>query len=56
MDLYAEASAASALRMQQWAAFKQGPLAKFNQQLTRAKLSPIAISAIEREVYVLMTQ
>ena len=56
MNVYAEASAASALRIQQWAALKQGPLAQFNQQLTRAKLPPVAISAIEREVYVLMTQ
>ncbi len=56
MQVYAEANAASAPRIQQWAALKQGPLAQFNQQLTRAQLSPIAISAIEHEVYVLMTQ
>ena len=56
MQVYAEASAVSGPRIQQWAALKQGPLAQFNQQLTREKLSPIAISAIEHEVYVLMTQ
>ncbi len=56
MEVYAEASSASALRIQQWAALKQGALAQFNQQLTREKLPPIAISAIEHEVYVLMTQ
>jgi hypothetical protein len=56
MQLYAEASAASTSRIEEWAALKRGPLAQFNQQLTREKLAPIAISAIEREVYVLMTQ
>ena len=56
MEVYAEASAASALRLREWAALKQGALAQLNQQLTREKLPPIAISAIEHEVYVLMTQ
>jgi photosystem II stability/assembly factor-like uncharacterized protein len=56
IQVYAEASAASALRIKAWAALKQGALAQFNQQLTRQQLAPIAISAIEHEVYVLMTQ
>jgi hypothetical protein len=56
IQVYAEASAASALRIKQWGALKQGSLAQFNRQLTREKLTPIAISAIEHEVYVLMTQ
>ncbi len=56
VQVYSEASAASALRIQAWAALKQGALAQFNQQLTREQLAPIAISAIEQEVYVLMTQ
>ncbi len=56
LAVYAEASAASTLRVKQWAALKQGALAQFNQQLTREKLAPIAISAIEQEVYLLMTQ
>jgi hypothetical protein len=56
LAVYAEASAASTLRVKQWAALKQGALAQFNQQLTREKLVPIAISAIEQEVYLLMTQ
>ena len=56
IQVYAEADAAAALRIQEWAALKQGALAQFNQQLTREKLAPIAISAIEHEVHVLMTQ
>ncbi len=56
MQVYAEGSTASALRIREWAALKQGALAQFNQQLTREKLAPIAISAIEHEVYILMTQ
>ena len=56
MEVYGEASAASALRIREWAALKHGALAQFNGQLTREKLAPIAISAIEHEVYVLMTQ
>jgi hypothetical protein len=56
MQVYFEAKTASTLRLQQWAALKQGAFAEFNQQLTREKLAPIAISAIEQEVYVLMTQ
>jgi len=56
IQVYSEASVASTLRIKEWAALKQGALAQFNQQLTREKLAPIAISAIEHEVYVLMTQ
>ncbi|AXC12625.1 Glycosyl hydrolase, BNR repeat precursor [Acidisarcina polymorpha] len=56
MQVYSEANAASALRLKQWAALKQGALVQFNQQLTQQKLTPIAISAIEHEVYILMTQ
>jgi hypothetical protein len=56
LELYAEASAAAAASVKQWAALKQGTLANFNQQLKSANLPPIAISAIEREVYTLMTQ
>jgi photosystem II stability/assembly factor-like uncharacterized protein len=56
IQVYSEASAASALCTKEWAALKQGSLVQFNQQLTREKLAPIAISAIEHEVYVLMTQ
>ena len=56
MQVYAEGSTASALRIREWAALKQGALVQFNQQLTREKLAPIAISAIEHEVYILMTQ
>jgi photosystem II stability/assembly factor-like uncharacterized protein len=56
LEVYAEASAASAARVKEWTTLKQGPLAKYNQQLKSAKLPPIAISAIEHEVYILMTQ
>jgi hypothetical protein len=56
IQLYAEASAASELRIKEWATLKQGALAQFNQQLKRERLAPIAISAIEHEVYLLMTQ
>ena len=56
IQVYDEANAASALRIKEWAALKQGALVQFNQQLTHEKLAPIAISAIEHEVYVLMTQ
>ena len=54
--VYTQAKQASALRINQWTALKQGRLADFNQQLTGEKLAPIAISAIEHEVFVLMTQ
>ena len=56
LEVYAEASAASSARVKEWSALKQGPLAKYNQQLKAADRAPIAISAIEREVYTLMTQ
>jgi hypothetical protein len=56
VQVYSEASTTSALGIKAWATLKQGALAQFNQQLTRAQLAPIAISAIEHEVYVLMTQ
>ncbi len=56
IQVYAEANAASAMRLDEWSALKQGALARFNQQLTRAKLQPIAISAVEHEVFLLMTQ
>ena len=56
LGVYAEASAASSARVKEWSALKQGPLAKLNQQLKAANLAPIAISAIEHEVYTLMTQ
>ena len=56
LEVYAEASAASSARVKEWAALKQGPLAKYNQQLKSANLAPIAISLIEREVHILMTQ
>jgi photosystem II stability/assembly factor-like uncharacterized protein len=56
MQVFAEASAASALRIKEWAALKQGSLKEFNEELAREKLAPIAISEIEHEVYVLMTQ
>jgi hypothetical protein len=56
IQVYTEAKQASTVCIKEWAALKQGPLAQFNQQLTREKLAPIAVSAIEHEVYVLMTQ
>jgi len=56
LEVYAEAAAASSARIKEWAALKQGPLANFNQQLKSAHLPPIAIAAIEHEVYILMTQ
>jgi len=56
VEIFAEASAASAARVKDWAALKSGPLAAYNQQLKSADLAPIAISAIECEVYTLMTQ
>ncbi len=55
-QVYSQASTASALRIKEWTALKQGDLTRFNQQLKNEKLAPIAISAIEHEVYVLMTQ
>jgi photosystem II stability/assembly factor-like uncharacterized protein len=56
LEIFAEASAASSARVKEWAALKQGPLAKYNRQLKSGKLPPIAISAIEHEVDTLMTQ
>jgi len=54
--VYREARVASTPRTQQWAALKSGPLAALNTQLKAQGLAPIAISAIEREVYYLMTR
>jgi hypothetical protein len=54
--VYAGAQQASSARVKEWAALKAGGLAKFNGQLKSSKLPPIAISAIEQEVYTLMTQ
>ena len=51
-----EARAASEHRVQQWTAFKAGPLADFNKQLKAQSLTPIAITQIEHEVYYLMTR
>jgi photosystem II stability/assembly factor-like uncharacterized protein len=56
LSLFAEASAASSARVKQWSTLKTGPLAAYNQQLKSANLAPIAISTIEHEVYLLMTQ
>jgi len=56
LAVYAEARIASRQRIQQWAAIKTGPLAALNTQLKAQGLTPIAISAIEREVYDLMTR
>jgi hypothetical protein len=56
LAVYQEAHGASTVRVKEWASFKQGPLAAYNRKLEAAKLEPIAISAIEREVYTLMTQ
>jgi photosystem II stability/assembly factor-like uncharacterized protein len=56
LQLFGEASAASSARIKEWVALKQGPLAKFNEQLKSKNQKPIAISAIEREVQILMTQ
>jgi hypothetical protein len=54
--VYAEARSASEQRIQQWAAIKSGPLPALNTQLKAQGQLPIAISAIEREVYYLMTR
>ena len=56
MQVFSEASAASSVRIKKWAELKKGALAQFNEQLKGEKLAPIAISEIEHEVYVLMTQ
>jgi hypothetical protein len=56
LALYAEAHAASQARIQQWAALKRGELEKLNEQLKSQGRAPIAIAAIEREVYYLMTR
>jgi photosystem II stability/assembly factor-like uncharacterized protein len=56
LEIFAEASGASAGRVKDWAGVKSGSLAEYNRGLEAAKLPPIAVSAIEREVFVLMTQ
>jgi hypothetical protein len=56
LEIYSEAKTASAARVKEWSALKEGPLAKYNLELKAANLPPIAISLIEREVYTLMTQ
>lgn len=56
LEVFGEAKAASTVRAKEWSALKQKELAHYNQELTREKLTPIAISAIEHEVFVLMTQ
>jgi hypothetical protein len=54
--VYTESSQQVKARIAEWARFKQTRLAQLNQQLREAKLAPIAISEIEREVEFLMSR
>jgi photosystem II stability/assembly factor-like uncharacterized protein len=56
LEVFAEASAASDLQVKQWQSLKRAALDQFNQRLVQQKLAPIAVSEIEHEVYILMTQ
>jgi hypothetical protein len=54
--VYTESSQQVKARIAEWDRFKQTRLAQLNQQLREAKLAPIAISEIEREVEFLMSR
>jgi photosystem II stability/assembly factor-like uncharacterized protein len=56
LALYDESSGRMRARMAEWTTYKQTKLAALNQKLREAKLAPIAISEIEREVEFLMTR
>jgi photosystem II stability/assembly factor-like uncharacterized protein len=54
--VYQESSQQIKARIADWAHFKQTRLAQLNQQLREAKLAPIAIAEIERQVEFLISQ
>jgi hypothetical protein len=56
LALYEESSGRMRARIAEWTTYKQTKLAALNQKLREAKLAPIAISEIEREVEFLMTR
>jgi hypothetical protein len=56
LEVYIEAHNASTTRVQEWAALKKGQLTELNQKMKSQSMEPIAIGAIEREVYYLMTR
>ncbi len=54
--VYDETSPHVKRRIAEWNEFKQGRLARFNQQLRQAKLSPVTISEIEQQVEYLVSR
>jgi hypothetical protein len=54
--VYQESSPQIKTRIAEWARFKQTRLAQLNQQLREAKLAPIAIAEIERQVEFLIAR
>ena len=54
--VYQESSQQVKARIAEWARFKQTKLAQLNQQLREAKLAPIVIAEIERQVEFLMSR
>jgi photosystem II stability/assembly factor-like uncharacterized protein len=54
--VYTESSQQVKARIAEWARFKQTRLAQLNEQLREANLTPIAISEIERQVDLSMSQ
>ncbi len=56
MEVYKEAKAGASARLKNWAALKSGALTDLNRELKGEGKSPVEISAIEREIYLLMTQ
>jgi photosystem II stability/assembly factor-like uncharacterized protein len=56
ITVYELSEQAMKARIAEWAQLKTGRLAQLNEQLKRAKLAPIAIAEIEREVEYLMTR
>lgn len=55
MELYQQSSQTMNQRVQQWQNLKKTEILQLNQQLQKAKMTPLQISQIEREVFYQMT-
>lgn len=56
MELYQQSSQAMNQRVQQWQKLKKTEIEQLNQQLQKAKMTPLQVSRIEQEVFYQMTR
>ena len=54
--VYEQSDSAMKARVAEWSQLKTGRLAQLNDQLKQAKLTPVAIAEIEREVEYFMSR